>query len=124
MLYIIIYIIFEVYEVQWQKASTIEEMLAKMYKYYKKSIFLFLFMHPTFYFAITFMLFTNYNIYALILFAIKASDIATKLILMKQIFIDKQISSDFSMMLQTPIHWLLPYLGLIVYPFLIYMALL
>ncbi len=123
MLYIIIYILFEVYEVEWQKAPTMEGMLEKMYTYYKKSIFVFLLMHPTFYFAITFMLFTNYNIYALILFAIKASDIATKLILMKQLFIDKQISADLSMMLRTPIHWLLPYIGLSVYPFLIYMAL-
>lgn len=123
MIYIVIYIFFEVYEVQWQKSSTMEGMLQNMYRYYSKSIFVFLLMHPTFYFAITFMLFTNYSIYALILFAIKAADIATKLILMKQIFIDKEVSPELSVMLQAPIHPFLPYIGLTLYPFLIYMAL-
>lgn len=123
MIYIVIYVIFELYEVEWQKSSTMEGMLQNMYKYYSKSIFVFLLMHPTFYFAITFMLLTNYNIYALILFGIKAADIATKLILMKQIFIDKERSDELSMMLQAPIHPLLPYIGLTLYPFLVYMAL-
>ncbi len=123
MIYIVIYIAFELYEVQWQKADTMQGMLFRMYHYYKRSIFVFLLMHPTFYFAASFMIFTHYNIYALLLFAIKSADIATKLILMKQIFIDKEVSSEMSMMLQTPIHWMLPYIGLTVYPFLIYMAL-
>lgn len=123
MIYIFIYIAFEVYEVQWQKAPTMFEMLAKMYHYYQKSIFVFLLMHPTFYFAILFMMMTHYNIYALILFAIKSADIATKLLLMKQLFIDKKISAQMSAMLQTPLHWAMPYIGLSVYPFLIYMAL-
>ena len=124
MIYIVLYVIFELYEVQWQKASSMEGMLQNMYKYYSKSIFLFLVMHPTFYFAIIFMLYTHYNMYALILFALKAADIATKLILMKQLFIDKENSEELSVMLQTPIHPLLPYIGLTLYPFLIYMALL
>lgn len=124
MIYIVLYVIFELYEVQWQKASSMEGMLQNMYKYYSKSIFLFLAMHPTFYFAIIFMLYTHYNMYALILFALKAADIATKLILMKQLFIDKENSEELSVMLQTPIHPLLPYIGLTLYPFLIYMALL
>ncbi len=123
MLYIIVYVIFELYEVEWQKSSTMEGMLQNMYRYYSKSIFLFLLMHPTFFFAISFMLFTNYNVYALILFGIKAADIGTKLILIKQIFIDKESSTELSSMLQTPIHPLLPYIGLTLYPFLVYLAL-
>ena len=123
MIYIVIYIAFELYEVQWQKADTMQGMLFRMYHYYKRSIFVFLLMHPTFYFATSFMIFTHYNIYALLLFAIKSADIATKLILMKQIFIDKELSSEMSMMLQTPIHWMLPYIGLTVYPFLFFFSL-
>jgi len=123
MIYVLIYIVFELYEVQWQKADTIEGMLQRMYQYYKKSIFLFLFMHPTFYFAVIFMIFTNYNLYALVLFGIKAADIATKLVLVKQLFVDKETSAEISMMLQTPIHWFLPYIGLTIYPILVYLAL-
>lgn len=122
--YIVLYIILELYEVQWQKASTMEGMLQNMYRYYQKSIFLFLMMHPTFYFAVVFMFYTHYSIYALILLTLKAADIATKLILMKQLFIDKESSAELSVMLQTPLHPLLPYIGLTLYPFLIYMALL
>lgn len=122
LLYIFIYIIFELYEVQWQKASTMEGMLVKMYSYYKRSIFVFLLMHPTFYFAITFMLYTHYNIYALLLLTIKSADIATKLVLMKQVFIDKKISDEVAVVLTTPIHPLLPYIGLTLYPFFIYMS--
>jgi len=123
MIYIFIYMVFELYEVQWQKADTIEGMLFRMYQYYKKSIFLFLFMHPTFYFAVIFMIYTNYNVYALVLFGIKAADIATKLVLIKQIFVDKERSAEISMMLQTPIHRFLPYIGVVIYPMLVYMAL-
>jgi len=122
LLYIFIYILFELYEVQWQKASTMQGMIVKMYRYYKRSIFVFLLMHPTFYFAITFMLYTNYDIYALLLLAIKSADIATKLVLMKQVFIDKKISDEVAVILTTPIHPLLPYIGIIFYPFLIYMS--
>jgi hypothetical protein len=69
------------------------------------------------------MIFTDYNMYALILFGIKTADIATKLVLIKQLFVDKETSAEISMMLQTPIHWFLPYIGLTIYPILVYLAL-
>ena len=52
--YILLFIILEIYEISWQKAPSIMGMLIRMYKYYSKSIFLFLLMQPTFYFAIGF----------------------------------------------------------------------
>lgn len=113
----------EFYEILWQRATTLIGMLARMYQYYHRSVFLFLLMHPTFYFSLGFMMLSDYNIYATILFGIKTLDIAMKLILIKQVFIDKEISTEMSMMLLTPLHKLLPYIGLVVYPPLIYMAL-
>ena len=86
--YIILFILLEVYELQWQKATTMIGMLARMYEHYKKSIFLFLIMHPTFYFSIFFMLVTEYNFYAVLLFSIKILDIGMKIMLIKQVFID------------------------------------
>jgi len=121
--FLLVYSLLEVYEVQWQKASRVIDMLGRIYRYYHKSVFLVLLMHPTFYFAIFFAMYTNYNGYAVALFVIKGIDIVTKLILVKQVFIDKEISDDVAVMLQMPLGNFFPYIGLLVYPPLIYMAL-
>jgi hypothetical protein len=123
LLYIILYIFLELYEVQWQKAQTIMGMLARMYAYYSKNVFLFLLMHPTFYFAIWFVLETNYNGYAVTLLLFKAADIITKMLLIKKVFIDKDLDEQMQLSLFTPIGDYLPYVGLLLYPFFIYMAL-
>ncbi len=119
--YIIFFLLLEIYEMQWQKAQTVMGMLARMFEIYKKSVLLFLVMHPTFYFAIYFMLITDYNMYALSLFAIKTLDIATKILLIKQVFIAKEISHELSLALLTPTKTI-PYLGVIAYAPLIYLA--
>ena len=121
--YTLVFLFLETYEVQWQKAGTIVGMLARMFESYKKSIFLFLVMHPTFYFAIWFMLITDYNLYALSLFGIKMVDIAMKIILMKQVFIEKEITHELSLALLTPLNKYMPYMGLVIYPPFIFLAL-
>jgi len=123
MILVLFYILLEIYEVQWQSAPTLMDMLLRMYKYYNKSIFLFLIMHPTLYFAIWLMMFSDYNLYALMLFLLKAADIFTKLYFIKQIFIDKQISDELKIVLLTPLDKYMPYMGVLVYPPLVYMAL-
>jgi len=120
--YVFLFILLEIYEVQWQKAQTVMGMLARMYQHYSKSIFLFLIMHPTFYFSIGFVMLSNYNGYAMMLLFIKTIDIATKILLIEQVFRKKELSKDLILTLLTPIHSWLPYLGVIVYPPLIVMA--
>lgn len=118
--YIILFLVLELYEVQWQKASTMMGMLARMYQHYHRSIFLFLIMHPTFYLFMALMILTDYNIYALILLGVKAVDIVMKIVLIKQIFIDKKSTTELTLALLAPINKFLPYIGLIAYPPLIY----
>ena len=120
--YIVLYILFEIYEVQWQKANTIIGMLARMYAEYKKSAFIFLMMHPTLYFAIMFAMLCDYNEYSLILLGVKSIDIITKMVLIKRVFIDKELSEELSLALLQPLNKLFPYMGLLLYPPLIYMA--
>jgi len=120
---ILLYGTLEFYEINWQKADTLFGMILRMYKYYSRSIFLFLLMQPTFYFAIFFMLYTHYNAYAITLFLFKGADIATKMILIKQIFIDKESTPELNAMLAMPLHKFLPYIGLLVYLPLIWLAL-
>ena len=120
--YILIFIILEIYEISWQKDPSIMGMLIRMYKYYQKSIFVFLIMQPTFYFAIGFAMLTNYAPSAMILLFIKTFDIATKILLIEQVFTKKELSQDLSLVLLAPINSFLPYIGLIIYPPLIALA--
>ena len=121
--YIVLFIALEVYEVQWQKATTIIGMLARMYEHYQKSIFIFLVMHPTFYFAMALMVMSDYNIYAITLFSIKAVDIATKIVLIKKVFIDRDLSEELTLALLAPLNRFYPYIGVVLYPVLIYLVL-
>ncbi len=120
--YVFLFLILELYEVHWQKAQTIMGMLARMYQPYSKSVFLFLFMHPTFYFSLIFLMLTDYNIYAMILFSIKASDVIVKIFLIEQVFVKQEISQELTLSLLSPLHSLVPYIGVIIYPIFILLA--
>lgn len=120
--YILLFIILEIYEVSWQKAPSIMGMLIRMHKHYSKSIFLFLLMHPTFYFAIGFVMLTDYAPSAMILLFIKTFDIATKILLIEQVFTKRELSQELSLILLAPINNFLPYIGLLIYPPLIALA--
>ena len=121
--YILLFVFLELYEVSWQKAPSIMGMLIRMYKYYSKSIFLFLIMQPTFYFSIGFAMISDYNPYAMMLLFIKTVDVATKILLIEQIFIRKELTQDLSLVLLAPVNKFLPYIGVIIYPILIGLAL-
>ncbi len=120
--YVFLFVLLEIYEVYWQKAHTVMGMLARMYRYYSKNIFLFLIMHPTFYFSIGFFMLSEYNIYAMILLFMKALDIVVKILLIQQVFIKKELSEDLTLALLSPINKFLPYIGLLIYPPLIILA--
>ena len=120
--YVLIFMLLELYEVIWQKAPTIMGMISRMNKYYSKSIFLFLIMHPTFYFSIGFAMLSDYNIFAMILLFLKTADIATKILLIEQVFTKKRLSHELSLALLTPINSFLPYIGLFIYPIFIILA--
>ena len=121
--YIVIYILFEYYEISWQKSDTIMGMLLRMYPYYDKSVFLFLLMHPTYYFILYLLLLTNEFSTLLLMLFVKTVDIVTKIVLIEQVFIKRSLSQELTMMLLTPIHPLMPYIGLALYPPLLAWAL-
>ena len=120
--YVLLFVVLEIYEVSWQKAPSIMGMLIRMHIHYKKSIFLFLIMQPTFYFAIGFAMISDYAPTALVLLFIKTFDIATKILLIEQVFTKKELSQELSQILLAPINSFLPYIGLLIYPFLIALA--
>ena len=121
--YIVVFMMLEFYEVWFQKAETLLGMLARMYKYYSKSVWLFLMMQPTFYFAVGFMMLTDYNVYSVVLFVMKSLDIGTKIMLVKKIFIDQEISPELTQTIVAPLNKAFIYMGLVIYPILIYLTL-
>jgi len=121
--YIILFTILEIFEITWQKSDTIMGMLNKMYKYYNKSILIFLAMHPTFAFSIGFAILSEYSFGSMLLVCTKAVDIVVKLIFIEKIFIRKELSHEMSLVVLAPIDKYLPYMGLVIYPIFIIMAL-
>lgn len=120
--YLLVFILCELFEVSWQKAPSIMGMLLRMYMYYSKNVILFLIMNPTFYFAIGFAMLCDFNVYSVILLFLKSADIVTKIILIDQVFGKKELTSELSRMLLTPLSAYLPYVGFLVYPPLILLA--
>ena len=120
--YVVLFLLLEFYEVSWQKAPTLMGMLLRMHIEYQKNIVLFLIMQPTFYFAIGFVMLTDYAPTAMILLFIKTVDIATKIVLIEQVFIKKELSHEMSLILLAPINNFLPYMGMLLYPLLIALA--
>lgn len=117
--YVLLFLFLEFYEVSWQRAPSLMGMLLRMQKYYKKSILLFLLMHPTYYFAILFAMLCDYHWSAMLLLFLKTFDIATKIRLLEQVFKKQEISQELGVVLLTPLHPFLPYIGMLVYPFFI-----
>lgn len=120
--YIFIFVFLELYEISWQKAPSIMGMIIRMNKYYSKNVLLFLIMQPTFYFAVCFAILCDYDIFAMIFLFLKSADVVTKILLIEQIFTKKRLTHEMSLILLSPIDSYLPYMGLIIYPVLIALA--
>ena len=121
-LLIILYIALELFEIQWQKADTLMNILGQLYRYYHKNLILFFMMHPTFYFGIALAMITDFSFSALALVFIKTVDMATKILLIQQVFEKKELSAEMSTMLLAPLSPLMPYLSVAVYTPLVYFA--
>jgi len=121
-LIILIYILLELFEVQWQKSDTMMGVLGNLYRYYRRNIFLFFLMHPTFYVGIGVAMATDLAFSAVALVFIKTVDIATKLILIQQVFEKQEINAELSAMLLAPLHPFMLYLSVFVYTPLVYFA--
>ncbi len=117
-----IYIVLELFEILWQRANSMLGMLIKMHHYYKKHALLFFMMHPTYVFMIYLLLCCGASLPLVVMLLIKSVDIVTKIVLMRQLFEKHELSDDISAMLLAPLHPLMPFIGLAVYPPFIFFA--
>lgn len=99
---IVMMTLLEIFEANWQRAETIEGILLKSYYLYKKNIFLFFLMHPTFYFVLFVSLYTdilNFGIVAILTF--KVLDFMFKLDIIDKYFIKNNLDYPLKELLKT-----------------------
>ncbi len=123
-IYIFFLIFFELFEITWQYSDTLYQMLAKAYKYYSKSIFVFLLMHPSFYFILFVVLATGrLNVSMIIILTLKIFDMFTKIELVRKLFIEQKLSVEMESLLHKRIYKIFFLSGILIYVPLLYIAL-
>ena len=121
-LYLILFIAAEIFEIAWQKSPTLLSMLEKIYGYYQKSPFLLYLMHPSYIFALYLFYLSNYNLWILVILMIKSIDIIFKVQLIQKHFVLDELSEEMKAMLKLPLHPIMLTMGLMIYPYLLYLA--
>ena len=121
---VLLMLVVELIETHLHKAETLGLMIKRLYAYYKKSIFLFFLVHPSFYFVIFVSIYLNlFNFYMIAIFLLKGLDIFFKIELMRQRFVYKEMEADLEMMMQLKMSPLITFLSSLIYIPLLAMAL-
>jgi len=121
----LILVFLELFEVMIQRADTLYGVIERLYVWYRKSIFLFFLAHPGFYFVLFVVIATDIlNAYMIILITMKVFDLFYKIELIKTLFIKQNIPSDLAAILKWKIPSWFFLTGVVLYPPLLYYALL
>lgn len=122
--YILFLIFFELFEIAWQYSDTLYQILEKAYRYYSKSIFVFLLMHPSFYFILFVVLATGrLNVSIIIILTLKIFDMFTKIELVRKLFIEQKLSVEMESLLHKRIYKIFFLSGIFIYVPLLCIAL-
>jgi hypothetical protein len=122
--YILFLILFELFEIAWQYSNTLYQILEKAYRYYSKSIFVFLLMHPSFYFILFVVLATGrLNVSMIIILTLKIFDMFTKIELVRKLFIEQKLSVEMESLLHKRIYKIFFLSGILIYVPLLYIVL-
>ena len=90
--YAIILFSLELFELFWQRGSTLFEYIRSLLRIYQKSIVLFLFLHPSFYFMLfCLVLFNTESTLFLSMLIMKMIDIAMKIQLLDRLIYNKPL---------------------------------
>ena len=117
-------VMLELFEVMIQRADTLYGIVERLYGWYRKSIFLFFLVHPTFYFMLFVAVATDIlNFYMIVILAMKIFDLFYKIELIKTVFIKKEVPAELSAMLQWEIPSWFYLMGVMLYPPLLFLAL-
>ena len=124
LLFTIILLFAELFESYIQRSETLLGVLEKLHTYYQKSIFLFFLIQPGFYFIMFIVLLTGVlNVTMVFLLAIKIFDIFYKIELIKKVFIEREVSQEIAQMLEWKMPSMFFLMGAVLYPPLLFYAL-
>jgi hypothetical protein len=123
LIFLLLFIATELFELLWQKTPTLMQMLEKIYRYYQKSPYLLYLMHPSYILSLYLFYATHYNLWVLLILAIKSIDIIFKVLLIHKHFVLDELSDEMKVMLSAPLHPVLFAMGLTLYPYLLFLAL-
>ena len=116
--------VLELFEAALMYAPTLGEVVERLYGYYRRSVFLFFFVHPTFMFVLFVILITQrFNIALLVLVALKVFDIFYKLEIIKARYIRRSVPPELAHMLSFRMPWWIYLTGVMLYVSLLYWGL-
>jgi len=119
---LILFVFTEIFELLWQKSPTLLSMIEKIYAYYQKSPYLLYAMHPSYVFSIYLFYLSHYNVWILAILVIKSIDIVFKVLLIHKHFVLHSLSKELEAMLSQPLHPIMLTMGLMLYPYLLFLA--
>ncbi len=116
-------IVLELLEIYLHRASTLMEMVDRLFSYYRESIFLFFIIHPTFYFVLGVLLyFDAFNFYGITILVLKIFDIFFKIELIRQRYYKPMMDRELEKMMSMKLTFSMKFLALFVHIPLLYMA--
>ncbi|RXJ96756.1 hypothetical protein CRU94_01165 [Arcobacter sp. AHV-9/2010] len=111
----IFFIAIELFETNWQKASTLYGILENNFKVYQKNIFLYFILHPSFFYSIYLAIsLNNFGFWMSFIVILKFVDISFKLSIMKKLSKNYELSSIIPF--DANITMIFRYLNLFIYP--------
>jgi len=116
-------ILLELLELYLHQANRLDELIDKLYGYYRESIFLFFIVHPTFYFVLGVLLyFDAFNFYGITVLMLKVFDIFFRIELIKQRYYLPNMDAELKKMMEMKLTFSMKFLALFVHVPLLYMA--
>jgi len=116
-------IVLELFEIYIQKANTLSGLIAKLYEYYRQSVFIFFLIHPSFYYVLGVLLyFDAFNFYGISILVIKTFDIFFKIEMIQQVYYKKEMDSELEEMMGLKLTPIMQFLALWVHVPLLFMA--
>ncbi|AZL53465.1 hypothetical protein EI285_02335 [Aliarcobacter skirrowii] len=111
----IFFIAIELFETNWQKASTLYGILENNFKVYQKNIFLYFILHPSFFYSIYLAVtLNNFGFWMSFIVILKFIDISFKLSIMQKLSKNYELSSIIPF--DANITMIFRYLNLFIYP--------
>lgn len=119
---IVFFAALEVFESNWQKSDTFAGVIKNNYQIYKKSIFLFILLNPTFIYALYLAIsMNNYSFLMNMIIILKFADISFRLHLSRKIEMEEDLSTLVPQDMEY--NFVLRYINVVIYPVTFYFSL-